>query len=370
MAPLHSLTNLRTPARRVPGDAAPAVEELAKFTIPKLKQPGGSTPARVPDSAIQQHPTGGQPDSQQRQADSKPWEPNASVRQPSAERQASAERPLAAGARKSSSAAQAVQKVSVAEAGHAEAQRKPAGVAAAPHSAKVDASLSAATQAAGSSRAGLPPAGKTTQGSGTRRLLAAGGPAARRRTSHAPAAAKAALPLLKAEARAAEVPAVQQSQPHTLPAPQLLSISQEPESGSLSRSVEAQARLSTDGSANDSSPPDCSTPLPVVQQREVTFVSSPAAQPPAGQQQTPAAASQPELPAEQRTPAAARSTPAPAEDTPVSRYADAVSDASDAEAAAGGSPDYCPTGERRSTSQDAVWLQQSAELQHCEHSPE
>lgn len=91
-------------------------------------------------------------------------------------------------------------------------------------------------------------------------------------------------------------------------------------------------------------------------------MSTPAAQPPAWRQQTPAAASQPEVPADQRTPAAQHSAPAPAEDTPVSRYADAVSDASDAEAAAGGSPDYCPTGERRSTSQDAVGL---CNLQGC-----
>ena len=355
MAPLHSLTNLRTPARRVPCDGAPAVEELARFTIPKLKQPGGSTPASVPESASQQHSTDGLPQHQRRQAESKPGETATSVLP------TSAGWPSAADARDSGSAVQAVQKVSSAEAGHAEPQCKQAGIVAAPQPAQLDAPLSAAAHAAGNGRAGLPPAGKTTQGSGTRRLLAAGGPAARRQTSHAPSAAKAALPLSKAKSRVAAAPAVQQNQPHTLPAPQLPPVAQEQDS-SQSPNAGAQAGPGTDECANDSGPPTLSTTPPPVQQPGHSFVSSPAAQPPAGRQRTPAAASQPEPPARQWTPAAQRSTLSPAEDTPVSRYADAVSDASDGEAAAGGSPDYCPTGERRSTPQDAVGL---CHLQGC-----
>lgn len=336
VGPLHSLTNLRTPARLRPGEGAPA-DDLSKFTIPKLKLPAaqsarktaqqpsgeGATTA-VPQSAGPRQPSSGGagPEPQQQLSTCSELSTDAGRRKAEAPRSTGSAVPTGAA---DTSAALSHSAATKREAGASRAEAAVAG------DAMQDAPLAA--QPAGNSEAGISRApARGAQGGGTRH-----------RRSHAvtrtaaPAAPDApAAPVAPPQQSAAAADASEDRQAAQV------SGNLQPATGAASAAAQ-EAQLQPD--ALDDEPADGT------EERAAADSPPESIKPPSPPPEPLALTPVQQAPPTTREPAAVQDTPAPAADTPAaSRYVDA----SDDEGAAPGSPGYCPTGERRSGSQDPV----------------
>lgn len=374
--PLHSLTNLRTPARKRTGDAAPAPEDLSNFTIPKLKFPAAQSARKAPqpaDATASQHTASADKAAQPRRSPLAVAPPAPAAEYAGGQQAASAadqgQQDAAAspcqqhgGDATRSAAGNAPSTVGAAAAGSTpvclsggapdrSAARPsvsaPAVVLAPAHSA------SAAASAAGAAKTA--PAGKPkVQSGGTRRLLPPShAPPQRRplRTAAAtkasvPAAAKPAAPAAAtlpaaepADAQLDEAAAAQQCRPvaaartePTVRTPSKAAAAEPPPAGSGSAELEAE-----EAPADEAAEGSPVAPPPQ---------SSPAAKPPA-MQQAPATVQQ--MPCTvQQTPAGAlvQQTPAAPQDAPTASPR-GESDEEDDAVEGLASPEYCPTEERR-----------------------
>lgn len=393
-APLHSVTNLRTPQTRA-GPLVPAAEDLSKFTIPKLKLPAAQSARKAAQQPSARGETGAAPppaappqplsgDAAAAASTAAPSQPSSKPRgtQPDASSEAADAHPSSSSSIMSSdvehearTAAPGKHMLAAADRALRQGPGSANAAAAALRSEPQDTSLAAAAaQTAGSAKAAIPQGHhKGLQASGTRRLLPPSGAAANRRKSRAPArplapagqGAQAQLPRPAAEAQA---PAGAHAAARTAKTRQG---DKQPDAAAVSAAIGHTAVQAADvrsARTGDSANPGSkhsslqSVPLPSPPPSPPQ-VATPVQPNPAATQGTPApsvtakaaqedAARQ--TPAAQHTPASVYGTPAEGADTPTlnpaaGRYgSDSDGDAEDPP----GSPEYCPTGQRSGGSKD------------------